>query len=35
MTRMTSNEKRFEIVHEQKSLTGVIRILRDSETGVC
>ncbi|CAM4295537.1 DUF6440 family protein [Deinococcus marmoris] len=27
--------KRFETVHEEKSLTEVTRVLRDRETGVC
>lgn len=32
---MATNEKRFEVIHEQKSMTEVTRILRDRETGVC
>ncbi len=32
---MASKQKRFEVVHEQKSLTEITRILVDRETGVC
>lgn len=32
---MSNDSKRFESVYEQKSLGNLIRILRDSETGVC
>ncbi len=32
---MNSGQKRFEIIHEQKSLAESIRVLRDTETGVC
>lgn len=32
---MTSSEKRFEVIHEQKTRAEVTRILRDRETGVC
>ncbi|AZI45378.1 hypothetical protein EHF33_20935 (plasmid) [Deinococcus psychrotolerans] len=30
-----SKEKRFEVVHEDKSLGELTRIMRDRETGVC
>lgn len=32
---MASQQKRFEVVHEQKSFAEVTRILVDHETGVC
>ncbi len=35
VARMASDEKRFEIFYEQKSLTEATRILRDRDTGVC
>lgn len=30
-----AKEKRFKVVHEEKSLTEMTRILCDRETGVC
>ncbi|OLV15710.1 DUF6440 family protein [Deinococcus marmoris] len=30
-----AKEKRFKVVHEEKSLTEMTRILCDQETGVC
>lgn len=32
---MASQEKRFEVIHEQKSFAEVTRVLVDHETGVC
>lgn len=32
---MSTNDKRFEIIFEQKSFAEATRILRDTETGVC
>lgn len=32
---MSANDKRFEVIFEQKSFGESTRILRDAETGVC
>lgn len=32
---MGDAEKRFEVIHEEKRFADAMRILRDSETGVC
>lgn len=32
---MSQENKRFDVVFEQKSFSEVTRILRDRETGVC
>ncbi|HIZ37680.1 MAG TPA: hypothetical protein H9815_18035 [Candidatus Ruania gallistercoris] len=32
---MTQQERRFDVVHEEKQTGEVIRVLRDTTTGVC
>lgn len=32
---MTQQERRFEVVHEEKQVGELTRILRDTVTGVC